>query len=125
MILIIPLTNLASFSDIRLTNWFPLIYGAYFSVDVFFFLSAFLGFYLITEKLIKNKKGIFAYLFLYVHRYIRLIPAMIFMISITVWLVPYLGNGPVYYKMDTLSKQLCVPYWWTNLLFINNIYPLH
>lgn len=36
--------------------------------------------------------------------------------------LPYIGSGPVWNYYDTLVKP-CGTYWWTNVLWINNIYP--
>jgi peptidoglycan/LPS O-acetylase OafA/YrhL len=125
MLLYIPLTNLMTVNKISKTIFFPIISGAYFSVDIFFFFSAFLGFYLITEKLKETKKGWKAYFFLYVHRYIRILPALMLMLGLAIYVVPLLGNGPVFYKLGELTHYVCDKYWWTNALFINNLYPWH
>ena len=36
-------------------------------------------------------------------------------------LTRYLGTGPVYPK-DGFEQNMCRDTWWTNLLFINNLY---
>ena len=123
VLLFVPLVNITTMTDLPKTNWFQLISGAYFAVDVFFFLSAFLGFYLMTDKLIDSRKGVFAYIFLYVHRYIRILPAMMFMVGLTYFLLPYSGNGPFFFETTAVLKQTCGRYWWSNLLFINNLIP--
>jgi len=40
----------------------------------------------------------------------------------TLYLLPLLGTGPIWNKFDT-SVAGCNNYWWTNLIWINNIYP--
>jgi peptidoglycan/LPS O-acetylase OafA/YrhL len=78
-------------------DWeFVFIPGAYFSVDVFFFLSGFLGVYLMTEKLYP-KKGKASYPLIYLHRYLRLIPALVFSLFMCWWFLPYVvPEGPAH-----------------------------
>nr|XP_006815026.1 PREDICTED: nose resistant to fluoxetine protein 6-like [Saccoglossus kowalevskii] len=36
---------------------------------------------------------------------------------------PWLGQGPVWYSIT--NKKMCEDYWWTNILYINNFYPVN
>lgn len=36
--------------------------------------------------------------------------------------MPYLGGGPVWNYYDNVIDS-CRTYWWTNLVYVNNIYP--
>ena len=62
----------------------------------------------------------------------RLTP--VYMLVILMWttLAPHFVTGPTSYTLytdfpgySTSSKTVCQQYWWTNLLYINNLYPVH
>jgi len=80
---------------------FSIIAGGYFAVDTFFFLSGFLTFAIMTQKLYpKGGWAGFKNTFLiYFHRYYRLIFPIIFTILLLLFLVRYLGSGPSYRQM--------------------------
>lgn len=66
---LVPVFNPTGLLDIINSPLFPIVGTATFAVDSFFFLSGFLTFYLLTQKLYPaNGKG--NYLMLYVHRYL-------------------------------------------------------
>jgi peptidoglycan/LPS O-acetylase OafA/YrhL len=95
----VPIANLEGWME--MLKHASTIWSSYFAVDTFFYLSGFLGMYLMVDKL-WVKKGRFNffmnYFFLVLHRYIRLFPAMLFMIGVTMWLLPYLGDGVIFWK---------------------------
>ena len=100
---------------------FQIVIGALFAVDTFFFLSAFLGAYSFL-RLRNVTPGLF--LKAYWHRFYRLIPMYAFVMMVGFYLTYYIGNGPVWGLYGDAWAD-CGKWWWTNLLFINNIYPLH
>jgi len=65
------------------------------------------------------KKWIWSF---YGHRLVRILPPYIF--SLLLWwkIGVLLGTGPFWYRWLTLTHR-CDKYFWTNLLFINNLYP--
>ena len=104
---------------------FQAVGNAFFSVDSFFFLSGLLVAYL-TLRQMARKNGRFPFIAYYVHRYLRLTPAYAFVLFF-IWLVSmHITDGP-YYTQDTgvgsNQYEYCEKYWWTNLLYINNVYP--
>ena len=104
---------------------FQAIANAFFSVDTFFFLSGLLVAYLSMREM-KRKNGRFPFLMYYLHRYLRLTPTYAFVLFFIWFLLPYLGNGPSYHLSageQSTSYQNCEKYWWTNLIYINNLYP--
>ena len=117
-----PVRNYDTFTDIFEDSLFGIIPGGFYAVDSFFFLSGFLSFYLLTVKMYKNP-GILTWPLIYFHRYYRLIFPIIFMTLISYYIVPYLGNGPFYKQSWDPFRANCKKYWWTNFLFINNLYP--
>lgn len=66
-----------------------------------------------------NELPIFAGIF---HRFLRLIPTYAFVMGVFWFLVDHLGSGPFWFQIRDKTAQ-CSRYWWTNLLFINNLYP--
>jgi len=62
--------------------------------------------------------------FFYIKRWLRLIPAMGFLICIQIGIYPFLGQGPVFEQHTKDHVEACEKYWWTNFLFINNFYPI-
>ena len=95
--------------------------NAYFSVDSFFFLSGVLVAYL-TLREMKKKDGRFPILHYYIHRYLRITPTYAFVLFFAAYLGMHLTSGPFMSLNDPLGPP-CSKYWWTNLLYINNLYP--
>ena len=98
--------------------------NGFFSVDSFFLLSGVLVAYL-TLRQMKRKNGRFPFLMYYIHRYLRLTPVYAFVLFFTWFLSMHLANGPRYNSQweGGYAWQLCDKYWWTNLLYINNLHP--
>ena len=103
----------------------PILNG-FFSVDSFFFLSGLLVSYL-TMREMQRRNGRFPYVPYYVHRFFRLTPTYMFVLFFYWYLSMYLSDGP-YYQLSTgpdgPAWKNCEKYWWTNLLYINNFYPV-
>jgi len=117
-----PAVNIQTTELMFNTTLFGVVPGGYFAVDSFFFLSGFLTFYLLTMKMYP-KNGKANWLLIYFHRYYRLIFPVVFVTGVATFLVQYLGNGPYYKNGFNLFTSKCSTYWWTNFLFINNLYP--
>ncbi|XP_071813468.1 nose resistant to fluoxetine protein 6-like isoform X2 [Apostichopus japonicus] len=113
-----PLTGLGWFQRFG----FLLVSNAFFSVDSFFFLSGLLVTYL-TLKQLKKSDGHIPWRWFYFHRYWRLTPAMAVTMLFYVFITPYFGHGP--FAQTLSAREDCPKYWWTNLLYINNFYPIH
>ena len=76
--------------------------GGLFAVDAFFFLSGFLAAFLMMQKMYPNraKLGLGGYTYVYLHRYLRLVPAVAFCFLLGTYLMPYMGGGPVYFAVS-------------------------
>lgn len=59
----------------------------------------------------------------YIHRFWRLTPAYMMTIAFFTSLKVHIGTGADKVGMAGYDSQLCREYWWTNLLYINNLYP--
>ena len=61
---------------------------------------------------------------MYVQRYLRLLPVVVFCLGYVLWLLPYNGKGPMWETgLERSERATCFKSFWTNLLFINNLYP--
>ena len=96
-----------------------------FSVDSFFFMSGVLAAYLNLIEM-QKKEGRFPVLIYYLHRYLRLTMVLAFVLFFWWTLTVHLGNGPMWrasFGEDSALQKNCQKYWWTSLLYINNLYP--
>ena len=97
------------------------------AVDSFFLMSGLLVTYHTLRKM-ENRKGKFkfpAFLY-YIHRFLRLTPVYAFILFSYWFLTVHLADGPVWQKTIGENSHFynsCKQYWWTNFLYINNIYP--
>ena len=117
---IVRIDNIASLFNIGKRFSFQAISSGYFSVDSFFFLSGVLVAYLTFRQM--KKKGRFPFVHFYVHRYLRLTPTYAFVLFFAWFLTIHLGYGPVLTLNDPFAEG-CRKYWWTNLIYINNLHP--
>lgn len=98
------------------TVWF---YGARYAVDTFFWLS---GFFLGVALLPRLNNAHISTWKLYLFRALRLLPAYIFVLFLTWTLSVYIASAPRGYQVET-ANTYCSDYWWTHLLFLNNLIP--
>ena len=102
------------------------IINGFLSVDSFFFLSGVLVSYL-TLREMKRRKGKFPVVPYYLHRFLRLTPTYMFILFFYWFISMYLGqstpNVQVGLGPSSPTWKSCEQYWWTNLLYINNLYP--
>ena len=92
------------------------------SVDAFFWLTGFLIGYLILDEAAR-KKGRINWSMSVVARVLRLLPNYIFVLMFVNLILGNMGHGPKWEQVEDIIQLDCPKYWWTNLLFINNIYP--
>ena len=97
------------------------IQGAYYAVDAFFCMAGFLGTYVLLGKLAKSKGKINIPL-AYFHRWYRLVPALALTILLFQYVMPFIVHGPMSFGFAQILPN-CEKYWWSALLFINNLYP--
>lgn len=102
--------------------------SAYFAVDTFFLMSGFLATHILmkrADEFIRNEKISIFFLqvpFFYLKRFLRLTPTYFFILFFYLKILPQLESGPFWNLLNT-DINFCNKYWWTNLLYINNIYP--
>jgi peptidoglycan/LPS O-acetylase OafA/YrhL len=104
---------------------FQPITNGFYSVDSFFLLSGALVAYL-TLREMERRRGRFPFLTYYLHRYLRLTMVYAFLLFFWWTLTVHLGDGPTWRESAGEGSGLqknCEKYWWTNFLYINNLYP--
>lgn len=103
---------------------FLIIINASLSVDTFFVLSGFLTAIIFIRQVKNNESnGKFAlsislFFKYYIHRYLRLTPTLML---VSVNLTAYFGHGPLFPSKNGFEREGCSKYWWTNLLYLNNL----
>ncbi|KAK3732191.1 hypothetical protein RRG08_026573 [Elysia crispata] len=113
--------NVSSVVPSLLSRWsFDAISNAFVSVDTFFTLSGFLVSYLAVTEMKKRGWRLNWGLF-YFHRFWRLTPPYMLAIVLVLGLQQYCGQGPLWESVQPSDKVYCEKYWWTNLLYINNL----
>ncbi|XP_067126435.1 nose resistant to fluoxetine protein 6-like isoform X2 [Centruroides vittatus] len=93
------------------------------SVDTFFFISGLLVSYTTLNIVRKHKKKFNIPVFI-IYRFFRLTPTYAVVIAI-LFLLPLLGDGPVWNLTLDPELEKCRKGWWRNLLFINNFIESH
>ena len=110
---------------------------SYMSVDTFFFFSGFLAFYSMLTSVVAFPSKAKAYeprsllqsacvsakytYAVVLHRYMRLTPMYFFILMIYMYVWPAFGDGPNW--KGSVDMSFCHKYWWTNILYISNLYP--
>lgn len=102
---------------------FYILMSAPYSVDIFFWLSGFLGSYLMLEMYKKKNGRGQPYHFVMLHRFLRIVP-LYFATLLHFWFIMAMGgNGPIFYMYKDDYAGACNKYWWSHVLFFNNFYP--
>lgn len=120
-----PLKNFNAFPHEFTYLWLAFAgYGGFYSVDTFFWLSAFLFGFLTSMQYERrnNRFGTKGWSMVYIHRILRIVPLYMFMMAYYYCIFPYLSSGPIWRLTDAVNKD-CDEYWWTNFLFLNNFIP--
>ena len=114
--------NLSVMESVLSRFSFQAVENAFFCVDSFFFLSGVLVAYLSLREM-GRLDGHFPFFHFYVHRYLRLTPTLVFVLFFGWFLTGHLPHGPFSKSLSYPFTTGCYKYWWTNLLYINNLYP--
>ncbi|KAL3267592.1 hypothetical protein HHI36_011710 [Cryptolaemus montrouzieri] len=87
------------------------------AVDTFFVVGGTLVSYMYMQAMEKKIK--FNILIYYLHRYIRLTPALGALAFVTATIYPYLGSGPLWSNVR-INQEFCQENWWSTILYIQN-----
>ena len=103
---------------------FQFVVNGTLSVDSFFFLSGLLVAYLALKEV--RDKGRMNWVYFVCHRYWRLTPLYAYVLLFFTNISKTLIFGPFSATIANFKQiDSCKPYWWTNLLYINNFYPYY
>ena len=103
-------------------TWWAIYLGiGFYSVDVFFFISAFLASYLMISKF--QGKRFFNFGMVYLHRLIRVVPSILLFTAMTLTFFEMIGSGPIWSPIiDAVLLDSCKKNWWANVVFISSWY---
>lgn len=76
-----------------------------------------------TQKKRPTKNCTITFLKTIITRYIRITPCLAIIMLVTASLVIYQNNTSVFWPIEDYESN-CKRFWWRNLLFIQNLYPL-
>jgi len=101
---------------------FDAISNALVSVDTFFALAGLLTAYLTVREMKKLKTWKINWGLFYFHRYWRLTPPYMLTLLIVLGMSQFLGSGPMWANTQPADREQCEDNWWTNIVYINNLY---
>nr|XP_018909874.1 PREDICTED: nose resistant to fluoxetine protein 6-like [Bemisia tabaci]XP_018909875.1 PREDICTED: nose resistant to fluoxetine protein 6-like [Bemisia tabaci]XP_018909878.1 PREDICTED: nose resistant to fluoxetine protein 6-like [Bemisia tabaci]XP_018909879.1 PREDICTED: nose resistant to fluoxetine protein 6-like [Bemisia tabaci] len=87
--------------------------------DVFFCMT---GFTVCQSMLNQLEKGSFNVRTHIANKLLRVLPPYIFVIACMIFVLPYLGSGPIWRTFIEPEVEFCRNNWWLNLLFVNNYF---
>lgn len=116
---------ISNYEDIPTLFESPIVsvgYSTTLAVDTFFWLSGFLLGYLTIQEAIKSR-GRLNWGLSIILRVLRILPTYIFTLLWVNFIITNWGEGPKFAQIKDKAQADCSEYWWTNILFINNIIP--
>ncbi|KAK5645104.1 hypothetical protein RI129_006404 [Pyrocoelia pectoralis] len=117
-----PLINFAELYRSRGAPFFLFISSSQLTVDVFLLLSGLMISYLFLLSSIKGHR-LNIPLF-YLHRILRLSPLSITVMAIYMFLMKYMGSGPLWPRCYEMEAKVCEITWWKTLFYIQNFFCL-
>ncbi|KAG9509518.1 Nose resistant to fluoxetine protein 6, partial [Fragariocoptes setiger] len=98
---------------------FQTIVQASLAIETFFFLSGLLMSISFVRRLRSSRFSLISWLEFYVHRYVRVTPAAMFVIGIVMIAISY-GDGPLWHEATWRSSHYCAQNWWRHLVHVAN-----
>lgn len=103
------------------TFLFQIVLNASLAIETFFFLSGLLVSLTTLKKLSTSKWHKSNWVVFYIHRFIRMTPAI--MLLIVILLVAYkVGDGPLWKEIIYPTVNKCRNNWWKHLFYISNFF---
>ncbi|XP_018573256.1 uncharacterized protein LOC108912502 [Anoplophora glabripennis] len=115
---LLPLINLVDVTEFQTLPASGIISGGNLAVDTFFVLS---GLLLVYVYLVHKEKGKTTPLgMFYVHRILRLTPALATLILFYATLLEYMVSAPFWPSLADILQGECERNWWVTLLYVQN-----
>ncbi|CAO1388079.1 unnamed protein product [Diamesa hyperborea] len=92
--------------------------GAHIITDVFIMLSGFVASYILIEQSERMKR--MPILGAYILKYLRMVPSVLIVMLIAAFILPLLGDGPLFPIVVNHNSQLCRANGWSNMLMLQN-----
>ena len=116
-----PITDMDAPNRI-LESWpFYMVVGAFYAVDVFFFISGFFAAYVLLSKYLQ--KPCINIPVIYLQRMYRLGPPVLMVILFVITFLYFLGDGPLWKSQMGSIIDPCYKKWWEPPLLVANIIP--
>jgi peptidoglycan/LPS O-acetylase OafA/YrhL len=103
---------------------FNLITSGAYAVDIFFWLSGFLGVYILLNVTRKKNGKMQNPLLIWLHRFLRIVPLYVITLFFFWFLMSAVGSGPIFFQFWRTRAKYCDTSWWSHLFFLNNFYEL-
>ena len=116
------LTNPTDLLDLMKAFKNSYVVNSLYTVDVFFFMSGFLAFYLIYSEL-RAQNGQINYIKVFFHRFIRLSVMSWIIVASLAWVLSNVVEGPMKGNIDDRMENTCRTTWYANFLYYNNFMP--
>jgi peptidoglycan/LPS O-acetylase OafA/YrhL len=96
----------------------PFVFSSQLGIDTFILLTGVIISFSFMKQM--DEKGRVSIPRLFLHRYLKITPILMFAIFIFMTLVKYFGEGPYYDLLITTNVQPCDDYWWSAFLYVQN-----
>jgi hypothetical protein len=110
-------------NNYRLSFWFVFVSSSMFATPCLFWIAGFLHTFSFMKTVEEKGFTLRNILSFYFKRVIRFFPLVFATLLFAMTIVPAIGGGPTWQTYKEQVMKGCDKYWWTNLLFINNIVP--
>ncbi|XP_057653520.1 nose resistant to fluoxetine protein 6-like [Diorhabda carinulata] len=111
--------NFKNFIEFTEVIYSMLLIRGTLACDTFLLIGGILVTYVFFDKNIKNKMTFIEIMKHYLHRYIRLTPALAASILVFTTLGKYMGSGP-HWSILLANIKNCRNYWWSSILYVQN-----
>ncbi|KAG5866663.1 hypothetical protein JTB14_004654 [Gonioctena quinquepunctata] len=113
-----PVFNSKDVIDLTNSSLSMIFVSGNLACDTFLMVGGILVSYVFfKQKRYEEKFNIFKH---YLHRYIRLTPALAGVVLVSATLLRYMGSGPKWDYIINGFENNCKDYWWSTLLFVQN-----
>ena len=120
-----PISNPREVDEMRQTLTFTLfVSSTVYFVPLYFFVSGFLQTF---QLIFKAENGEFQWSAHSIGKYCLIKVFRYYVLNVVImllylYILPFIAYGPVWHYFGKMTEG-CNKYWWTNMLWINNIYP--